>query len=176
MGDVRVSAVQPCSSILDAGSAGIGSRMPSIFAGLLLYSPQSMGLIIRSSAIHAAGCYTTEPIAKGTRVVEYTGQRITKEVADERYKDSIVTYLFGMGDGTNVIDGHGVAMFLNHSCDANCETDESRRTRLDQGDPQHRRRRGAGLRLQPLRRRRRSGDLQLRGEGVPRVRCIRWMS
>jgi SET domain-containing protein len=46
-----------------------------------------MGLIIRSSAIHAAGCYTTEPISKGTRIVEYTGQRITKDVADERYKD-----------------------------------------------------------------------------------------
>ncbi len=85
-----------------------------------------MGLIIRSSAIHAAGCYTTGPIAKGARIIEYTGQRITKDVADERYKDSIVTYLFGIGDGTNVIDGHGVAMFVNHSCDANCETDETR--------------------------------------------------
>jgi len=84
-----------------------------------------MALIIRSSAIHAAGCYTTAPIPDGTRIVEYTGQRITKDVADERYKDSIVTYLFGLGDGTYVIDGHGVAMFLNHSCDANCETDET---------------------------------------------------
>ena len=85
-----------------------------------------MGLIIRSSTIHAAGCYTTEPIAKGTRIVEYTGQHITKDEADERYKDSIVTYLFGLGDGTYVIDGHGSAMFVNHSCDANCETDERR--------------------------------------------------
>jgi len=84
-----------------------------------------MALIIRSSAIHAAGCYTTTPIANGSRIIEYTGQRITKEVADERYKDSIVTYLFGLGDGTYVIDGHGVGMFLNHSCEANCETDES---------------------------------------------------
>jgi uncharacterized protein len=84
-----------------------------------------MALIIRSSSIHAAGCYTTAPIANGARIVEYTGQRITKDVADERYKDSIVTYLFGLGDGSVVIDGHGVAMFLNHSCDANCETDET---------------------------------------------------
>jgi SET domain-containing protein len=83
-----------------------------------------MALIIRSSAIHAAGCYTTGPIAKGQRIIEYTGQHVTKEVADERYKDSVVTYLFGIGDGSRVIDGHGVAMFLNHSCDANCETDE----------------------------------------------------
>jgi hypothetical protein len=83
-----------------------------------------MGLIIRSSAIHAAGCYTTAPIASGTRVVEYTGPRITKELADEKYRDSPTTYLFGIGDGSMVIDGHGAAMFINHSCDPNCETDE----------------------------------------------------
>jgi SET domain-containing protein len=83
-----------------------------------------MSLIIRSSAIHAAGCYTTAPIKKGARVVEYTGPRITKEEADEKYQDSPTTYLFGLGDGGFVIDGHGTAMFINHSCDPNCETDE----------------------------------------------------
>lgn len=85
-----------------------------------------MGLIIRSSAIHAAGCYTTAPIKSGARVVEYTGPRISKEAADEKYKNSPTTYLFGLGDGEIVIDGHGTAMFINHSCDPNCETDEIR--------------------------------------------------
>jgi uncharacterized protein len=83
-----------------------------------------MGLIIRSSTIHAAGCYTTAPIAKGTRVVEYTGPLIDKDEADVRYEGRPITYLFGIGDGTRVIDGHGTAMFINHSCDANCETEE----------------------------------------------------
>jgi hypothetical protein len=83
-----------------------------------------MGLIVRSSLIHAAGCYTTTPIAKGTRVVEYTGPIIDKEEADRRYEHKPVTYLFGIGDGSKVIDGHGIAMFINHSCDANCETEE----------------------------------------------------
>ncbi|MHB1794243.1 MAG: SET domain-containing protein [Acidobacteriaceae bacterium] len=83
-----------------------------------------MGLIVRSSAIHAAGCYTTTPIAKGTRVVEYTGPLIDKEEADRRYETKPITYLFGIGDGSKVIDGHGIAMFINHSCDANCETEE----------------------------------------------------
>ncbi|HEY3704660.1 MAG TPA: SET domain-containing protein-lysine N-methyltransferase [Terracidiphilus sp.] len=83
-----------------------------------------MGLIIRSSAIHAAGCYTTTRIAKGRRVAEYTGPRITKDEADELYENSPVTYLFGLGDGSKVIDGHCMAMFINHSCDSNCETDE----------------------------------------------------
>lgn len=85
-----------------------------------------MALIIRSSAIHAAGCYTTAPIKKGTRVVEYTGPRISKEEADEKYQNSPTTYLFGLGDGSIVIDGFGTAMFINHSCDPNCESDEIR--------------------------------------------------
>jgi uncharacterized protein len=93
------------------------------------YTPSSaskirMGLIVRSSLIHAAGCYTTTPIAKGTRVVEYTGPIIDKEEADRRYEHKPITYLFGIGDGSKVIDGHGIAMFINHSCDPNCETEE----------------------------------------------------
>ena len=83
-----------------------------------------MGLIIRSSSIHAAGCYTTAPIRAGRRVVEYTGPRLTKEAADVKYENLPITYLFGIGDGSMVIDGHGTAMFINHSCDPNCETDE----------------------------------------------------
>jgi SET domain-containing protein len=83
-----------------------------------------MGLIIRSSSIHAAGCYTTSPIGKGVKVVEYTGPRISKRQADARFKDSKITYLFGIGDGSTVINGFGMAMYINHSCDPNCETEE----------------------------------------------------
>jgi len=87
---------------------------------------QLMGLIIRSSAIHAAGCYTTTAVRKGMRVAEYTGPRLPKEEADAANEDSPITYLFGLGDGTIVIDGHCTAMFINHSCDPNCETREIR--------------------------------------------------
>ncbi|MGD0097941.1 MAG: SET domain-containing protein-lysine N-methyltransferase [Terracidiphilus sp.] len=83
-----------------------------------------MALIIRSSAIHAAGCYTTTAISKGARVAEYTGHKLTKAEADIAYETSPITYLFGLGDGEVVIDGHCTAMFINHSCDANCETSE----------------------------------------------------
>ncbi|MGP8271234.1 MAG: SET domain-containing protein [Terracidiphilus sp.] len=83
-----------------------------------------MALIIRSSSIHAAGCYTTTPIRKGVRVVEYTGPRLTKQQADKNYENSSITYLFGLGNGKIVIDGHSMAMFINHSCDPNCETTE----------------------------------------------------
>src|SRR5215471_20106568 len=80
-------------------------------------------LIIRSSSIHAAGCYTMRRIRKGTPVVEYDGPRFTKDEADERYKDRFITYLFSIGKN-HVIDGFGTAMFLNHCCDPNCETEE----------------------------------------------------
>lgn len=85
-----------------------------------------MALIIRSSAIHAAGCYTTTPVSKGTRLAEYDGPRLTKDQADTAYEDAPITYLFGLGDGSIVIDGHSMAMFINHSCDPNCETEEIR--------------------------------------------------
>jgi hypothetical protein len=85
-----------------------------------------MGLIIRSSAIHAAGCYTTTSIRKGARVAEYTGPRLTKAQADTAYDEQPITYLFGLGDGSIVIDGHCMAMFINHSCDPNCETHEEK--------------------------------------------------
>ena len=85
-----------------------------------------MGLIIRSSDIHAAGCYTTTRIPKGKRVAEYTGPRLSKAEADLLYENSPITYLFGLGNGSTVIDGHCMAMFINHSCDPNCETDERR--------------------------------------------------
>jgi SET domain-containing protein len=80
------------------------------------------GLIVRSSSIHAAGCYTTRAIKKGSRIIEYDGPRFTKKQADERYADRFITYLFSC-DKNTVIDGFGTAMFINHSCDPNCESE-----------------------------------------------------
>jgi SET domain-containing protein len=83
-----------------------------------------MTLVIRRSKIHADGCYSTKPIKKGSLVAEYTGPRITIAEADALYEDSPRTYLFGLTNGTHVIDGDGVAAFINHSCNPNCEADE----------------------------------------------------
>jgi SET domain-containing protein len=83
-----------------------------------------MGLIVRSSDIHAAGVYTSSPIKAGTHVIEYIGPRVTREQADLLYEDRPYTYLFGLDDGVNIIDGTGMAAFINHCCDPNCETDE----------------------------------------------------
>ncbi len=61
---------------------------------------------------------------------EYDGPRMTKDDADERYADRVVTYLFGYGEGDMVIDGFGAAMFMNHCCEPNCETEEDEDDRI----------------------------------------------
>jgi SET domain-containing protein len=83
-----------------------------------------MTLVIRRSKIHADGCYTTEPIKKKGFVAEYSGPRITIAEADALYERSPRTYLFGLINGTHVIDGDSASAFINHSCDPNCEADE----------------------------------------------------
>ncbi len=45
-----------------------------------------MALVIRPSRIHSVGVYTSTPIGKGARIVEYVGPRITQEEADRRYE------------------------------------------------------------------------------------------
>jgi hypothetical protein len=88
--------------------------------------PGPAHLVIRHSKIDSEGCYATAPIKKGAVVVEYTGPRITIKEADALYDDHPRTYLFGLSDGKHVIDGEGVAAFINHSCDPNCEADENK--------------------------------------------------
>ncbi len=83
-----------------------------------------MGLIVRSSSLHGAGVYATAPVKKGARILEYTGPRLTAKQCEGMYADTEVTYLFGMDDGDTIIDGFGMAAFVNHACDPNCETDQ----------------------------------------------------
>ena len=83
---------------------------------------------VRRSRIHGSGVYATRRIRKGTRIVEYLGERISHEEADDRYaakgQDDGHTFLFVVSDKV-VIDA-GVngndARFINHSCDPNCDT------------------------------------------------------
>jgi SET domain-containing protein len=85
-----------------------------------------MALVIRRSKIHADGVYTTAPIKRRAIVAEYTGPRLSYAEADSIYEHSPRTYLFGLTGGERVVDGDGMAAFINHSCDPNCEADEVR--------------------------------------------------
>jgi len=84
--------------------------------------------VVRRSRIHGNGVYAARRIRKGTRIVEYLGDRITHAQADARYEakgqDDGHTFLFVASDDV-VIDagvGGNEARFINHSCDPNCET------------------------------------------------------
>ncbi len=89
-----------------------------------------MRLIVRSSGIHAAGCFTLGPVKKGTKILEYTGERISPEEADRLYEHLPYTYIFGTSDPEIVVDGFGMAMYVNHSCEPNCETEEDEDGRI----------------------------------------------
>ncbi len=83
---------------------------------------------VRNSPIHGRGVYAAQPIRNGTRVYEYLGERISHAEADRRFwqkrDDDGHTFLFVVNRKT-VIDGThqgNDARFINHRCDANCET------------------------------------------------------
>jgi hypothetical protein len=84
--------------------------------------------VVRRSKIHGSGVYAARDIPKGTRVVEYLGERISHAQADARYEekgqDDGHTFLFVVS--SKVVIDAGVngndARFINHSCDPNCET------------------------------------------------------
>ncbi len=81
---------------------------------------------VQRSRVHGRGVYATKRIRKNTRIIEYTGKRIAWEsVPDD--SDDPHTFLFGVDDGTVVIDprvGGNDARWINHSCDPNCEAIE----------------------------------------------------
>ena len=82
---------------------------------------------LRASAIHGLGGFARTDIPKGTRIIEYVGERIGNREADRRYDDAAMkrhhTFLFILNDRTCVdaaFDGNE-SRFLNHSCAPNCE-------------------------------------------------------
>ncbi|HEX4387604.1 MAG TPA: SET domain-containing protein-lysine N-methyltransferase, partial [Steroidobacteraceae bacterium] len=48
---------------------------------------QATAIEVRASALHGQGVFATSPIGKGTRVIEYLGERISHAEADRRYDD-----------------------------------------------------------------------------------------
>jgi SET domain-containing protein len=83
---------------------------------------------VRRSRVHGRGVFALRRIRKGTRVIEYMGDRISHRQADLRYQDKSDrdnhTFLFIVDRGVVIdagINGND-ARFINHSCDPNCES------------------------------------------------------
>jgi SET domain-containing protein len=78
-------------------------------------------LAVRPSGIHRYGVFAEEFIPKGRKVIEYTGERISRRETARR-SNGTLNYLFTLDnywtlDGA--VGGSG-AEYVNHSCDPNC--------------------------------------------------------
>jgi SET domain-containing protein len=90
--------------------------------------PRSPLIKVRRSRVHGMGVFAVKPIRKGTRIIEYLGERVSHAEADRRYDDKDAsdnhTFLFTV-DRKTVIDagvGGNDARYFNHCCDPNCES------------------------------------------------------
>ncbi|MBF0512110.1 MAG: SET domain-containing protein-lysine N-methyltransferase [Candidatus Omnitrophica bacterium] len=92
-------------------------------------------ILKKRSSIHGYGIFAKKLILKGTRIIEYVGEKITKAEADRRgpllveyakkHKESGSVYLFELNKKYD-IDGHveyNTAKYINHSCTPNCEVE-----------------------------------------------------
>jgi SET domain-containing protein len=79
---------------------------------------QPTDLVVKRSSA-GLGLFSNQAFKKEDFVIEYTGEKITVDEADERGGK----YLFTLND-TTVIDGKdrdNTARYINHSCKPNCE-------------------------------------------------------
>jgi SET domain-containing protein len=84
--------------------------------------PESGLVTFHSSPIHGTGGFAKTSISKGSRVIEYVGERIDKRESLRRCEQNNV-YIFALGPEFD-LDGNvtwNPARFLNHSCAPNCD-------------------------------------------------------
>ncbi len=93
--------------------------------------------IVRRSSIHQRGVFARRDIPKGTRIIEYVGERITK-AESKRRADALIekskktggaaVYIFDINKRID-LDGdvkYNTARLINHSCEPNCEVFDER--------------------------------------------------
>tara|TARA_B110000483_G_C18197654_1_gene543817 strand:+ start:2717 stop:3208 length:492 start_codon:yes stop_codon:yes gene_type:complete len=88
---------------------------------------------VKKSKVHGTGVFAIENIKKGTKIIQYIGDKITKSEGDIRSADRINKYLNKKNEGSVYIfelnqkydiDGspeYNKARYINHSCKPNCE-------------------------------------------------------
>ncbi len=93
--------------------------------------PPRRPYVVRTSRIHGRGVFAADTIRKGTPIIEYKGERVAWDEAvtrpDSDPDNPFHTFFFSLDDG-RVIDanvGGNAARWINHSCDPNCETEET---------------------------------------------------
>ena len=82
-------------------------------------------LLFKTSPIHGTGAFAKTAICKGTRLLEYLGEKITKGESLRRCEQNNA-YIFTLNDQQD-LDGNvpwNPARFINHSCAPNCEAEK----------------------------------------------------
>lgn len=81
-------------------------------------------LIFKRSPIHGLGGFARIDVPLGTRVIEYLGEKITKQESVRRCEASN-HYIFALNERED-LDGNfdwNPARYINHSCAPNCEVE-----------------------------------------------------
>ena len=90
---------------------------------------------VKISKIHGKGIIASRNIKKGTKIIEYIGEKIPKKEGDRRSNARINKFLKSKKTGSVYIfelnkiydiDGffkYNKARYINHSCDPNCEVE-----------------------------------------------------
>jgi SET domain-containing protein len=76
---------------------------------------------LAKSKIHRWGVYAAEPIPANRKVIEYTGEKISRRETKRRSLHSELIYLFTLDDYWTIdgaVGGSG-AEYINHSCEPN---------------------------------------------------------
>ncbi len=84
---------------------------------------------VGQSHIEGQGLFAAQDIKKGTRIIQYIGEKIDKEESLRRLAAGNA-YIFAFNDRYD-IDGKTLknkARYINHSCDPNCEAEITKRT------------------------------------------------
>jgi len=84
----------------------------------------SFRLKLAPSPIHRWGIYAGEPIPANRKVIEYTGEKISRRETKRRADSRECVYLFTLDNYWSVdgaVGGSG-AEYINHSCDPNLVT------------------------------------------------------
>ncbi|MBS3162378.1 SET domain-containing protein [Candidatus Woesearchaeota archaeon] len=92
-------------------------------------------IIVKESKVHGKGVFALEDIKKGTKLLEYIGEKITKEEGLRRANKALenskidptkgAVYLFDLNKKYD-LDGdvpNNPAKYINNSCSPNCEFD-----------------------------------------------------
>ena len=89
--------------------------------------------VVKKSKVHGSGVFAQQDIKKGTNIIQYIGEKVSKKEGDRRSENRLKKYLKSKTSGSVYIfelnsrfdiDGspkYNKARYINHSCRPNCE-------------------------------------------------------